>query len=108
MLALVGDQFAGIGGAEGGTELPDICGATISVRQNEDIVSVWNRVEGDQKLRERIRSVPLLDANECLRSDRVSLSDTIRRVLNLPPTVIMEYKSNNGGSNIATSVICTR
>ncbi|VDB99911.1 unnamed protein product [Peniophora sp. CBMAI 1063] len=76
VLALVGDQFAGVSGADGDAELPDICGATISVRQNEDIVSVWNRVEADPKLRERIR-------------------DTIRRVLNLPSTVIMEYKSNN-------------
>ena len=57
VLALVGDQFAGVGGPDSDAELPDICGATISVRQNEDIVSVWNRVEADQKLRERIRWV---------------------------------------------------
>ena len=59
VLALVGDQFAGVGGGggEGDDAAPDICGATISVRQNEDIVSVWNRVEADQKVRERIRCV---------------------------------------------------
>ncbi|EIM86853.1 eukaryotic translation initiation factor 4E [Stereum hirsutum FP-91666 SS1] len=56
-------------------EWPEICGCTISVRQSEDIISIWNRVE-DPKVRERIR-------------------DTIRRVLNLPMTTVMEYKSNN-------------
>ncbi|KAL4065955.1 translation initiation factor eIF 4e-like domain-containing protein [Scleroderma citrinum] len=59
-----------------GEDWPEICGCTISVRQSEDIISVWNRVDVDLKVREQIR-------------------DTIRTVLNLPPTTIMEYKSNN-------------
>ncbi|KAF5316040.1 hypothetical protein D9619_006358 [Psilocybe cf. subviscida] len=63
-------------GSEGAPEWPEICGCTISVRQSEDIVTVWNRVDGDPKLREQIR-------------------DTLRKVLNLPPSTIMEYKSNN-------------
>jgi translation initiation factor 4E len=37
------------------TEWPEICGCTISVRQSEDIVTIWNRVDGDPKLREQIR-----------------------------------------------------
>ncbi|KAL0953394.1 hypothetical protein HGRIS_004633 [Hohenbuehelia grisea] len=88
VLAIIGEQFDecrsledGNGGnwddtSDGGTEWPEICGCTISVRQSEDIVSLWNRVDGDAKVRERIR-------------------DTIRKVLNLPPSTIMEYKSNN-------------
>ncbi|KAJ7491419.1 translation initiation factor eIF4e [Mycena galericulata] len=56
--------------------LPEICGCTISVRQSEDIVSLWNRVDGDVGVRERIR-------------------DTLREVLSLPPNTVMEYKSNN-------------
>ncbi|KAF8967685.1 translation initiation factor eIF 4e-like domain-containing protein [Flammula alnicola] len=63
-------------GSETSTEWPEICGCTISVRQSEDIVTVWNKVDGDPKLREQIR-------------------DTLRKVLNLPPSTIMEYKSNN-------------
>ncbi|KAE9399929.1 eukaryotic translation initiation factor 4E [Gymnopus androsaceus JB14] len=59
-----------------GAELPEICGCTISVRQSEDIISLWNRLDGDVKVREKIR-------------------DTIRKVLHLPPSTIMEYKSNN-------------
>ncbi|KAF8661355.1 hypothetical protein AX16_001450 [Volvariella volvacea WC 439] len=58
------------------TEWPEICGCTISVRQSEDIISLWNRYEADIRVREKIR-------------------DTMKRVLNLPPSTIMEYKSNN-------------
>ncbi|KAI0047857.1 translation initiation factor eIF4e [Auriscalpium vulgare] len=103
VLAIVGDQFApgdaagskadgaeswrSGGGAGAGAkdakegaakeeEWPEICGCTISVRQSEDIVSIWNRIEAEQKVRDRIR-------------------DTIRRVLHLPASTIMEYKSNN-------------
>jgi len=83
---VVGDMFDecgrgrlkldGDGNDEDGEEWPEICGCTISVRQSEDIVSIWNRVEADIKVREKIR-------------------DTIRQVLNLPVSTIMEYKSNN-------------
>lgn len=87
VLAVIGDQFDGCRGPaepNGGldpedanrAEWPEICGCTISVRQSEDIVSLWNRVDGDVKVREKIR-------------------DTLRRVLNLPQSTIMEYKSNN-------------
>lgn len=77
-MGVVGDMFDECGthgeGEDGGW--PEICGCTISVRQSEDIVSLWNRVDGDAKVREKIR-------------------DTLRSVLNLPPSTIMEYKSNN-------------
>jgi translation initiation factor 4E len=71
VLALVGDQFAGVAPPHE-DEWPEICGCTISVRQSEDILSVWNRID-EPKLRERIR-------------------DRIRVVLHLPPSTIMEYK----------------
>ncbi|KAI0820297.1 eukaryotic translation initiation factor 4E class II [Trametes gibbosa] len=85
VLAVIGDQFDGI---EDGTQpdvpldgtpsgdWPEICGCTISVRQNEDIISLWNRRDGNAKSKEKIK-------------------ETIRRVLNLPATTVMEYKSNN-------------
>ncbi|KAF5373303.1 hypothetical protein D9615_007480 [Tricholomella constricta] len=90
VMAIIGDQFDECRTAEeheiasnwddksdaSGTDKPEICGCTISVRQSEDIVSLWNRVDADAKVRERIR-------------------DTLRRVLNLPASTIMEYKSNN-------------
>ena len=66
VLAIIGDQFAGCevdkldGERErdripGGSEWPEICGATISVRQNEDIISVWNRTDGDPRVKEKIK-----------------------------------------------------
>ncbi|TFK26250.1 eukaryotic translation initiation factor 4E [Coprinopsis marcescibilis] len=88
VLAVAGDMFDECRGAakeEDGADddnssdepqLPEICGCTISVRQSEDIISLWNRVEADRQVREKIR-------------------DTIRKVLNLPPSTIMEYKTNN-------------
>ncbi|OBZ73660.1 Eukaryotic translation initiation factor NCBP [Grifola frondosa] len=95
VLAVIGDQFDGCGTTPGEDtsatvptdegsageavppgEWPEICGCTISVRQNEDIISLWNRHEPDPKLREKIR-------------------ETIKRALNLPVNIVMEYKSNN-------------
>ncbi|KAF9031377.1 eukaryotic translation initiation factor 4E [Hymenopellis radicata] len=77
VLAIIGDQFDDCRPeTEQDSEWPEICGCTISVRQHEDIVSLWNRVDGDIKLRDKIR-------------------DTLRRVLNLPSSTVMEYKSNN-------------
>lgn len=96
VMGVVGDMFDECGsqgdGEEGGW--PEICGCTISVRQSEDIVSLWNRVDRDVKVREKIRCVLCIfhvfdDLIACGR-------DTLRSVLNLPPSTIMEYKSNNG------------
>jgi translation initiation factor 4E len=55
VLALIGDQFAGVAQPHEDA-WPEICGCTISVRQNEDILSVWNRID-EPKQRERIRCV---------------------------------------------------
>jgi len=67
VIAIIGDQFD----VEDG-----ICGCVLSVRSNEDIISVWNKDDKDTEAKNRIR-------------------DGIRSVLNLPPATIMEYKSNN-------------
>ncbi|KAI0788719.1 translation initiation factor eIF 4e-like domain-containing protein [Abortiporus biennis] len=85
VLAVIGDQFdecnptsvSNGGSTDGGEEIwPEICGCTISVRQNEDIITVWNKVESDAKVKEKISSI-------------------IRKALSLSPTTTMEYKSNN-------------
>ncbi|XP_072021749.1 eukaryotic translation initiation factor 4E type 2-like [Amphiura filiformis] len=65
ILAMLGEQFM-VG--------EEICGAVVSIRFAEDIISIWNRT-GDQHITTRIR-------------------DTLRRVLNLPPNTIMEYKTH--------------
>lgn len=51
----------------------EICGCVVSVRFQEDIISVWNRTAADTWTTARIR-------------------DTLRRVLNLPPNTLLEYK----------------
>ena len=64
ILAILGEQFM---------VNDEICGAVVSVRYQEDIISVWNRTASDQTTTTRIR-------------------DTLKRVLNLPPNTIIEYK----------------
>ncbi|XP_054978107.1 eukaryotic translation initiation factor 4E type 2 isoform X2 [Sorex araneus] len=66
ILAMLGEQFM-VG--------EEVCGAVVSVRFQEDIISIWNKTASDQATTARIR-------------------DTLRRVLNLPPNTIMEYKTH--------------
>ncbi|POI34149.1 hypothetical protein CIB84_002099 [Bambusicola thoracicus] len=71
ILAMLGEQFM-VG--------EEICGAVVSVRFQEDIISIWNKTASDQATTARIR-------------------DTLRRVLNLPPNTIMEYKTHTDSIN---------
>ncbi|XP_023324711.1 eukaryotic translation initiation factor 4E type 2 isoform X1 [Eurytemora carolleeae] len=67
VLAMLGEQFM-VG--------EEICGAVVSVRFQEDIISIWNRTASDTAVTNRIR-------------------DTFRRVLNLPQGTAIEYKAHN-------------
>ncbi|KAH7479519.1 hypothetical protein PRIC1_008937 [Phytophthora ramorum] len=71
VLAIVGEQF------DVGNE---ICGAVISIRYNEDIISLWNRNADNNEACYRIR-------------------DTMRKVLNLPQFVALEYKRHDTSLN---------
>nr|CCA14627.1 eukaryotic initiation factor 4E putative [Albugo laibachii Nc14] len=75
ILAIIGEQF------DVGNE---ICGAVISIRYNEDIISLWNRNADNNEACYRIR-------------------DTMRRVLNLPQFVALEYKRHDASLNDNTS-----
>ncbi|KAG6514699.1 eukaryotic translation initiation factor NCBP-like [Zingiber officinale] len=67
VLSLIGDQL----------EFGDnVCGVVLSIRFNEDILSVWNRNASDQKA-------------------VMALRDTIKRHLKLPQTYLMEYKPHD-------------
>lgn len=66
ILAILGEQFM-VG--------EEVCGAVVSIRFQEDIVSIWNRTASDSQTTIRIR-------------------DTLRRVLNLPVNTVMEYKTH--------------
>jgi len=67
VLAMLGEQFM-VG--------EEICGAVVSIRFQEDILSIWNRTACEQAVTSRIR-------------------DTFRRVLNLPAGTAIEYKAHN-------------
>ncbi|RUP46927.1 translation initiation factor 4e [Jimgerdemannia flammicorona] len=67
VMAIIGDQF------DVGQE---ICGAVLSIRSSEDILSVWNQSAHEGRINLKIR-------------------DTMKRVLNLPNDTIMEYKTHN-------------
>lgn len=45
LLAMVGDQFA-----EAGEE---VCGAVLSIRSGEDVLSVWTRIDGGRNIKIR-------------------------------------------------------
>ena len=48
ILAIIGEQFF-VGN--------EICGAVISIRPSEDIISVWNRTSSDRTVTDKIRFV---------------------------------------------------
>lgn len=54
----------------------EICGVVVSMRYQEDLLSIWNRTASDQMMTARIR-------------------DALKRLLNLPLTTTMEYKTHN-------------
>mmetsp|Transcript_35201 Transcript_35201/g.60281 ORF Transcript_35201/g.60281 Transcript_35201/m.60281 type:complete len:204 (-) Transcript_35201:34-645(-) len=67
VFAVIGGQF------EVGDE---ICGIVISIRYQEDIISVWNRHATNKHARDVIH-------------------ETMRSVLNVPPNTVMEYKNHD-------------
>ena len=66
LLAIIGEQF------EVGDE---VCGAVVSVRNNEDIISVWNKNAENKEATNAIR-------------------DQMRKSLKLPPFIAIEYKKH--------------
>ncbi|CAN8243988.1 unnamed protein product [Cochlearia groenlandica] len=67
LLALVGNQL---------DDVDNICGAVLSLRFNEDIISVWNRNASDHQA-------------------VMGLRDSIKRHLKLPHAYVMEYKPHD-------------
>lgn len=74
VLAMLGEQFM-VG--------EEICGAVVSIRYQEDKICVWNKTSSDVATTARIR-------------------DTLRRILNLPTDVLMDYKPHNERLKYAT------
>lgn len=66
ILAMLGEQFMAV---------EEICGAVVSIRYQDDILCLWNRTASDTATTTRIR-------------------DTLKRILQLPPNTVMEYKTH--------------
>ncbi|KAI1761348.1 translation initiation factor eIF4e [Hypoxylon sp. FL1150] len=66
LMACVGDQF--------GDDGDEVCGVVLSMRNGEDVLSIWTRGTGSKVLKIR---------------------ETMRRVLNCPPETRIEFKSHD-------------
>ncbi|KAL1974822.1 hypothetical protein VTN31DRAFT_5026 [Thermomyces dupontii] len=66
LLAIVGDQF--------GDASDEICGAVLSVRSGEDVLSVWTRIDGGRNIKIR---------------------EAIKRLLAFPPDTNIVWKSHD-------------
>uniref|UniRef100_A0A1I7T5L5 eIF-4F 25 kDa subunit n=1 Tax=Caenorhabditis tropicalis TaxID=1561998 RepID=A0A1I7T5L5_9PELO len=67
LMAIIGEQFL-VG--------DELCGAVCSIRNQEDIISLWNRNADDTPITNRIR-------------------ETLRSVLELPQNTVLEYKRHD-------------
>lgn len=88
MLALIGDQFHDAG--------VEICGAVVSVRNGEDIISIWTASKEGKMI--RIRQV-LIQARERATAENMYLAnhfsshrDTFRKILQLPANTKIDWK----------------
>ena len=66
LLCMIGEQF---------DVTNEICGIAVSMRPNEDIISVWVRSGADQAVKESTR-------------------DTLKKIWNLNESVVLEYKQH--------------
>lgn len=95
VLALVGDQL----------DCGDnICGAVLSIRFNEDILSVWNRNASDHHVSHRkfttlfchfLHLCTIWWYWHSLHQAVMALRDSIKRHLKLPHGYVMEYKPHD-------------
>ena len=83
LLAIIGDQFA-----EAGEE---VCGAVLSVRSGEDVLSVWTRIDGGRNI--KIRYILMLSTRCYYRL--TGHSETIKRLLAFPQDTIIVWKSHD-------------
>jgi translation initiation factor 4E len=75
LLALIGDQFSEAG--------DDVCGAVLSMRNGEDILSIWTRTDGGRVI--KIREI-------------------MKHVLNFPANTRVEFKSHDSSIAQRTAI----
>ena len=82
LMAIIGDQFV--------EAADEVCGAVLSVRSGEDVLSVWTKIDGGRNI--KIRYVTISPA--CL-SLLTSHRETIKRILAFPPDTNIVWKSHD-------------
>lgn len=91
LLAIIGDQFG-----EAGEE---ICGAVLSVRSGEDVLSVWTRIDGGKNIKIRyVISSHFESLDEYLTNTvffSFFFSETIKRLLAFPSDTNIQWKSHD-------------
>ncbi|KAL2887817.1 Eukaryotic translation initiation factor 4E type2 [Ceratocystis lukuohia] len=75
LFALIGDQFSDAG--------EEVCGAVVSVRTGEDIISIWTRTDGGRVLKIR---------------------ETMKHILNFPGNTRVEFKSHDSSIQQRTAI----
>ncbi|EAQ90565.1 hypothetical protein CHGG_02500 [Chaetomium globosum CBS 148.51] len=75
LFAIIGDQF--------GEASEEVCGVVLSVRNGEDILSIWARANGQRVLKVR---------------------ETMRRILSFPPDTKLEWKSHDSSLQQRTAI----
>ncbi|OAA74069.1 eukaryotic translation initiation factor 4E type 3 [Cordyceps fumosorosea ARSEF 2679] len=75
LLSLIGDQFGDAG--------EEVCGAVLSMRNGEDILSIWTRTDGGRVLKIR---------------------ETMKRILNFPQNTRVEFKSHDSSIQQRTAI----
>lgn len=83
LLAIVGDQFM--------EASDEVCGAVLSVRSGEDVLSVWTANDGGRNI--KIRYVTSHTTSEACVLTRYS--ETIKRVLSLPSDTNIVWRSHD-------------
>ncbi|KAJ5735832.1 Eukaryotic translation initiation factor [Penicillium malachiteum] len=87
LLAMVGDQFA-----EAGDE---VCGAVLSVRGGEDVLSVWTRIDGGRNIKIRyVIEIPHLGSSNHETNPQFH-RETIKRLLAFPVDTNIVWKSHD-------------
>lgn len=91
--AIIGDQFA--------EASDEVCGAVLSVRNGEDILSIWTSVDGGRVLRIRYLSdFPLFDRTLANKWRR----ETMKRILAFPAETKVEWKSHDSSIQQRTAI----
>jgi translation initiation factor 4E len=95
LLAMIGDQFF--------EASDEVCGAVLSVRNGEDILSIWTRTDGGRVLKIRYVIFPF-PYTQYLAYTNLLSRETMKRILAFPPDTKVEWKSHDSSIQQRTAI----